>query len=997
MLEVKLLGQFEVLRDGKQLVIPTRNAQTLFSFLILTAGKSYRREMLSGFLWPDSSEESARSNLRHELWRLRKVIESEGEAYLVVDDLTITFNLQSEYSLDVHQFEQVPLEDSTEADLVVALSAYHGELLPGFYEEWVFVERSRLRALFEAKITRLLELLLERDGWSEIKNWAMRWIAMEKWSEPAYRALITAYASTGDLSKAVASYERLKQGMQKDLGIKPSEKTQGLLKRLKAGWIMKTPKDTQVLESGTSKPSVDNASTSFALPMVRRSNLPKPLTSFIGRELEIKQVELLVSRTRLVTITGSGGVGKTRLAIQVAEMLKTQYKDGTWWVELASLYGAGSSQKIDFSQKNGLSDVQNPPIKPARQDELRGVDIIAQVIVKVLRVPEFPGLPLLVGLIEYLRDKKILLVLDNCEHLIETCAILVQQVLSECPEVTILATSREALGVPGEKAWRLPSLSLPMQGLSPDMKRILQSEAVSLFIERTSDVIPSYKPSEIDAATIAQICVRLDGIPLAIELAAARMNILSAQEIHGRLDSRFNLLTGGHRTALPRHQTLRAAIEWSYDLLSESESALFRHLAIFTGSFSLEAVEIICLNDEIPVDEELTLIGKLVDKSLLNVEYSPQNPDLGTRYRFLETIHNFGLLKLEEAQETQWLRDRHARYYVSLVEAAEPELLIKNMVRWHNLLQAEDDNLRAVIEWSFEYDQAESGLRLVGALMWYWFKFGLNREGCDLALKALAAPSAIQFKRAYARALNTAGFLLCLLGNTALSKCLLDESLSILKLSDDEISLAWALQFLGLVYTNEKEYDLADAVFKEGLDIIKKRGEIYANSFLFFHGDVDLQKGDRSRAQKRYEESVSIFRASGNKGFLAYPLRRLGYMALEQTDVLRAWKYLQESLKCNCEIDDMPGKAASLVSMAALSIKLNKLEIAAKLYGSVEKRLESLSINLLYLDLVELRQIKSYLLKNLDETTFITAFMEGWEMSEIQAIELAGEIYEDSA
>jgi predicted ATPase len=289
-------------------------------------------------------------------------------------------------------------------------------------------------------------------------------------------------------------------------------------------------------------------------------------------------------------------------------------------------------------------------------------------VAKVLRIPGSPSLPLLEGIVEYLQEKQLLLILDNCEHLIESCAALVERVLGECPEVTILATSREALGVPGEKAWLLPSLSLPGSGPSLGFDDIFQSEAVSLFIERAADVLPGYQPGELEMPTIAQICQRLDGIPLAIELAAARMKLLTAQEIAARLDQRFSLLTGGRRTALPRHQTLQAAIEWSYDLLNYAERILFRRLSVFAGSFTLEAAEAICVSQEIRGDKVLTLLGRLVDKSLLNVEPAPQDLDMETRYRFLDTIRSFSNLKLDEAGETRQMREQRSSYYLRLVE-----------------------------------------------------------------------------------------------------------------------------------------------------------------------------------------------------------------------------------------------------------------------------------------------------------------------------------------
>jgi len=710
------------------------------------------------------------------------------------------------------------------------------------------VERVRLYALYEAQVARLLESLQSEGRWAEVLDWGMRWIAMGQMPEPAYRALMSAYANTGDLSKAMATYERLTQGLQKELGVKPSEQTQALYKRLKAGW--KVDGQTGPAQ-GTPPPKSrqETATPTFPLPRVRRSNLPRPLTSFIGREKEIQQVEELVTRARLVTITGSGGVGKTRLAIQVAGTLTPQFKDGAWWVELAALFKTAPS----------------PNRNPSHQQDLQiEVELITQAVAKALRIPEDPGLPLLEGVVEYLRERQLLLALDNCEHLIEDCAALVERLLGDCPELTILATSREPLGVPGEKAWLLPSLSLPGMEHTPDTRDIFQSEAVSLFVERAADVLPGYQPGEAEAPTIAQICLQLDGIPLAIELAAARMSLLSAQEIAARLDRRFSLLTGGQRTAMPRHQTLRAAIEWSYDMLGEAEQVLFRRLSIFAGSFSLEGAEAICDSQEIRGDEVLSLLGRLVDKSLLNVEPAPQATNLPTRYRFLDTICSFGRLKLDGAEGIRWMRDQYADYYVRLVEAAAPKLLLQDQVIWYKLFQAEYDNLRAVVEWSTESDQAESALRLVGSLWWFWWSQSSSREGCDLALKALALPSAVLFPHARARALNTAGFLLCLLGDTKAARLSLEEALSILRTSDDKASLAWSLQFLGLVFAYDKEYDLADAAFNEGLALTRKLMVVNASSLLFFAGDVDLLKGDISRAKKIYEESANFLLEKGS-------------------------------------------------------------------------------------------------------------------------------------
>jgi len=565
--------------------------------------------------------------------------------------------------------------------------------------------------------------------------------------------------------------------------------------------------------------------------------------------------------------------------------------------------------------------------------------------------------------------------------------------------------------VPGEIAWLLPSLSLPGRALSADFTNILQSEAVSLFIERATDILPDYQPDEMDMSTIALICLRLDGIPLAIELAAARINLLSVQEIANRLDSRFSLLTGGRRTALPRHQTLLNALEWSYDLLNWPGRILFRRLSIFASSFELEAAESICSNKGIRKDEVLSLLGRLVNKSLLQVEPAQQSVvrgmELSTRYRFLDTICSFARLKLDDAGETGWMYERHADYFVSLAEAAEPELLSQHQVRWFERLQAENDNFRVVVEWSAENNRPEMALRLVGALMWYWFSNGSSREGRDLALKALALPTTNHqnldsrreregpIAKYRAKALNTAGLMQCYLGDLNSARDSLEEALSILRSSDDEASLAWTLQLLGLVLAFEGKFDQADAAIQEGLAITRKLGGTHNNNFLHFLGDLEMQKGDRFKAKKTYEESANILRSIGSKSFLAYPLRRLGYLALEENDISSAREYFQESLKLNREVGDKRAIIACLISMAALAMQLDKPILAARLYGSAESMQESLSINLHYIDQADLKRIHNQLLTSLDQATFTTAFSEGWEMSEEQAIVLVGEALQD--
>ena len=973
MLEVRLLGEFEVLRDGRRITIPTRNAQSLFAYLVLNAGKAHRRERLAGLLWPDSSEENARSNLRHELWRLRKALETEGESCFLIDDLTIAFNSPSEYMLDVHRLESTSLERNTADGLIEALSAYQGELLPGFYDEWIFAERNRLSVLFETKITRLLEILQSEGRWTEMLEWGSRWAGMGGWPEPAYRALISAYANTGDISKAITTYERFTQALQKELGMKPSEQTQSLYKRLKTGW-------KSDLLVPPSKSSAESPAASSPLPRLRRSNLPKPLTDFIGREKEIRQVELLVSSARLITITGPGGVGKTRLAIQVAKAMVSHFRDGVWWVELAA------HSETTSSMKQELSHGQGSQIPEGGTADVVGVALVAQAVAKALRVPDIPGSLLPEGIVDYLQDKQLLLILDNCEHLIEACAVLAEQVLGDCLEVTILVTSREALGVAGEKAWLLPSLSLPVRDSSLYLREIYQSEAVRLFIDRTADILPGYEMDDIESSTVAQICLRLDGIPLAIELAAARMNMLSAKEIAARLDNRFSLLTGGNRTALPRHQTLSAAIEWSHDLLNEDERILFRRLSIFAGSFTLEAAEAISVSQDIPGESVLTLLGKLVDKSLLIVEPAPHYPDLATRYRFLDTIRSFGRMKLEEAGETHQILEQQTSYYLHLVETGEPELLGSKQLVWLARLKAEYDNLRAVLQWIVDSHDAERALKLTGSLWRYWWMQSLHNEGREwlgMAL-SLAGPPLLPLR---AKALNGAGILARGQGDYEKANVFLTECLEIQRNLDDKKGIANALNSLGILAHLQSDYASAINYHEDSLNCrrqIDDRRGIAAS--LHNLSMIHQEKGELSLAEELLEESLTLSLEMGDARNIAATQLSLGYIMYELEKVVKAEELFRKSMETLKVLDGRNDIAECLEGFAGVAALINQPQRGARLLAAAQAQRDVIGIPVARYHQARYQHIMESLTSQLDSQIFETYGVEGRAMSLEEAI-----------
>ena len=618
MLNVRLLGGFEVKRDEIAIAITSRPAQSLFAYLVLNAGTFHRREKLAGLLWPDSTEENARDYLRHGLWKLRKAVEekpSEGDVIscILADDLNVSFNSEAQYTLDAATIEDLDVKCASTDEMMEALSLYEGELLPGFYDEWVVLEREHLQAVFEKKMECLLYQLQKEARWIEDLDWCERWISFGQKPEAAYRFLMVAHAGRGDMSKVAATFERCAKSLS-EFGVEPSEQTQILYENLKSG--------KEKFEKESPSPPVIKTKKTI---LSSNTNFPVPLTSFIGREKEIDEVVNLLKEKRLLTLTGSDGIGKTRLAIKCASRVLSIFRDSVWWVDLVSL--------TDSS-------------------------LVPQEIAKVVNVHKVSDQSLSQTLIEHFRSKQTLIVLNNCEHLISACAQLADQLLSACSELKILTTSREALDILGETVWQVPSLTLPDAQSVLNAATLSEYESVRLFIDRALSVQPACELTDLTAGAVAKICHRLSGMPLAIELAAARTKIMSPDEIALRLNDRFDLLTSDSHTALPRHQTLRATIDWSYDLLSEPEKALFRRISVFVGGFTLEAAEAVSVGRDLTKSQVIYLLRRLVAKSLVTVDVSSENLNDETHYKMLETIREYAHDKLDDEGEMENVQDR---------------------------------------------------------------------------------------------------------------------------------------------------------------------------------------------------------------------------------------------------------------------------------------------------------------------------------------------------
>jgi predicted ATPase/class 3 adenylate cyclase/uncharacterized protein HemY len=649
-------------------------------------------------------------------------------------------------------------------------------------------------------------------------------------------------------------------------------------------------------------------------------NLPVQATSFIGREREIVEVKRLLWESRLVTLTGPGGTGKSRLALQIAAEFLEFYPDGAWLVELAPL--------------------ADPVLLP-------------QTVANVLGIRESANRPIMTLLMDHLRTKELLLILDNCEHLVEACAQLADTLLHACSHILILVSSREALGIAGETSFRVPSLSTPDARRLPAFEALTQYEAVRLFIERAEMALPDFTVTKDNAPAIAQVCYRLDGIPLAIELAAARVKVLRVEQIAARLDNRFRLLTGGSRTALPRHQTLRALIDWSYDLLPEGERTLLQRLSVFAGGCTLEVAEAICSGEGIEPYEVLDLLIQLVNKSLVSADRE-QGAD--TRYRLLETIRQYARDKLLEANRGEYVRDRHLEFFLNLAERAEPELRGPDQVAWLDLLENELDNLRTALEWALERDPSippsgagggiEEGLRLASALFWLWHLRGHSGEGTEWLERALDMEAKVRGEKSLtqtramtrAKGLRMAGLLSIFHQYTERAPVQLQESLALYQDLGmaGKPGMAYVIWGLAIVALQQGDNDQAKKLIEESLALFREVGDQFGiTECLNILGSIALDEGDYVRAKAIVEENLALKRKRGDKDGIAMSLSALGNLALLQADYGRAKTMYEESLILFREV-----KNRTFMAGALLLSDLGAMARSQGDYGQATKMLE---------------------------------------------------------
>jgi predicted ATPase len=751
-----------------------------------------------------------------------------------------------------------------------------------------------------------------------------------------------------------------------------------------------------------------------------RHNLPTQLTSFIGREKEMEQIAQAISDHRLVTLTGSGGAGKTRLSLQVAADLLDQFPDGVWFVELAPLTDPG---------------------------------FIPQTILSALGIPEQPGLTVLQLLMDYLHEKKILLVLDNCEHLIEACAKLADTLLSNAHTLRIVATSREALGVGGELIWHVPSLSLPDAKQLITVEQLSQYEAVQLFVERATLVQPHFLVTNDNAPAVAQICFRLDGIPLAIELAAARVRALSVEQISKRLDDRFRLLMGGSRTALERHQTLRAAIDWSYNLLPLAEQVLFQRLSVFVDGWTLEAAESVCGDSSTSLPEEqvaplragsglvqsddvLDLLEQLIHKSMVIKEEEHSV----SRYHMLETIRQYANEKLVESGESDALRNRHLEFFSWIAREAEPKLYGAEQVACLNWLEVELDNFRAALDWSLEEGDAELGIRLAGALWRFWVMRGYWSEGYERLKRALSRKDSVS-AAARAKALGRAGELALRKGDFAVAHTLLTESLTLCRELGDEEGAAFSLYGFARLVRFQDDLARGHSLLEQSLMIYRKLNDKWGIALVLDSlGFVAKEKSDLVSARTLREDSLAIFRELSDYWDMMRLLHNLGELARFEGDYARAKALYEEARALGQELgvakwdlanqliglgyavlrDGNDGRAVThfkesvvlqreqglttllmalcIAGLGGVAAARGQSVPATQLLGAAKSLMtvcEAKGEYMELLDRVEFDRDVAVVHAQLDEATFNAAWEEGQKMTKDEALDLALKMVEE--
>ena len=968
-LALSLLGYLQITLDGIPLSSPlTTKTQALLVYVVVESDSPHRREKLAGLLWPDQPEEAARTSLRQALSQLRHALGNEFSSCLCLTPQTVQLNPTGSCAVDMAEFATLiqacekHLHRCREtcqaciARLERATALYRGDLLAEFsikdsaaFEEWALVKREQLARMALAAWHSLTEYYARRGDYEHMEQAARQQVVIDPFREDAHRQVMQALAWSGHRNAALAYYATYCRMLEKELGAQPEKETVALRERIQAE-TLPLPKT----------PSALNWPAWFQL------------TPLIGRDRELAQLAeyLQTPGLRLVTLVGPGGVGKTRLALHAASQEAFAFHDGACFVPLESV---PSSEFMAAAIAAAVRLTLSGPADPLSQ------------------------------LLNYLRDQEMLVVLDNLEHIASGAAELVVALLT-CPRLTLLGTSRVPLHVRGEQQFPVLPLATPdLDQLGPrtrDMVSVLSSyPAVTFFVERSRAARPDFVLTVDNAAAVAEICARLDGLPLAIELAAAHSRMFSPQVMLAQLAD-LPMLMSGLRDLPARQQTLRRTMDWSYSLLSADEQKLLARLAVFRGGCTLDAIAAVCCDgaSKEPGRPSPVISGleSLRDKSL--IQYQERIEDV-SRFTLLETIREYTTERLEQSGELEVIRAQHAAYYLALAEQAAAEMSGPQQVVWLERLEIEHDNLRAALRWALDGREVETALRLGGALWRFWYWRGHLGEGRRWLTEALALADARLNDRDHppsaamrAKALTGAGILASAQDDYAQAVTLMEASLELLRKIQDKTNIAATLVWLGSLTYDHGEHEQAKAFYSDGLTLCRELGAAGKRPLAFALdrlGEIARHQGDPAAALSFHEESLALWRELGSKDGIACALHNLGFLAHGQGDDAQAVSYFRKGLALVRELKDKRGIAEAMAGLAVVAGVQGQADRAAQLFGQTEALLISIGASLDLADQVEHDKGMADVRARLGAAAFEKTRAEGRAMTLEQAIAYA--------
>jgi predicted ATPase/DNA-binding SARP family transcriptional activator len=891
MVNLSLLGPFQADLDGQPVhSFKAQKAKALLIYLAVESHHSHQRESLMTMLWPGFALQSAQQNLRQTLYLLRQSLPIKDDTLdlFLVDRYTISWNPDVPLSLDITQFEELAVSREI-TDRRQAADLYRGPFLADFYlpdsepfEEWVTSKRAYYFNTAQDLIGHLADDYIAAADWHAAEEITRRLIEIDKLQEPAHRQLIEVLARSGRRQDAIRQYNALRQLLKDELALKPDPETISLVDAIREG----------SLEEVAAKEQVEAPAPVEIPPVSPRHNLPHSLANFIGRQQEIEEIESLIRDHRLVMLTGAAGIGKTNLCLKVGRNLIDDFPDGVWMVELAP--------------------VNDPAFIPQAVASAMGVRVSATRSINEV-------------LLDVLSENQSLLILDNCEHLIEDAAQFAESILTTTPNVRVLASSLEPFDIPGEMKYPVPPLSNPETSVSSTLRGWEQFDALRLFVTRAKAVAPEFEITEENIGAVVQICQRLDGIPLALELAAARVNVLSVADIAARLDDRFSLLIGGSRTAMPRHQTLRGMMEWSWDLLSQPEKDLLQRLSVFAGGMSLQAVEGVCCGEGIDPANIIELLTQLVNKSFV---VAKRQPGQEIRYYLLETIRQYGIEQLEKQGLLKKYRNRHLATFVQLAAEAEPKLISLEQGKWIQKLSREIDNLRAALSWAKQTD-IDAGIQLISTT-WRFWAYAFIAEGGRWIEQLLAQAEDNLDPAVKANALLLEARLnmwpLLDMKNT---RELATQSLSIYQNLGDQLGIGRAMAVKGWSHYYDDLNEL-DRLVGQSVEIFQRLEEPLDLAEAYWWLSHGMERDHLPKAVAYLEKSLALFREIGHLVGIVNALENLAQLALFHGDFESPQEMLEEALSIHQDLGNQ-GRAHTIEILGHLYTLMGEYDSAREI------------------------------------------------------------------